>query len=31
LTVQVEDFDQLATLLNRLQTLPSVTDARRLR
>jgi len=31
LTVQVEDFDQLATLLNRLQTIPSVTDARRLR
>lgn len=31
LTVQVADFDQLSTLLNRLQTLPSVTDARRLR
>ncbi|WP_376697086.1 RelA/SpoT family protein [Wenzhouxiangella sp. EGI_FJ10305] len=31
LTVQVEGFDQLATLLNRLQTIPSVTDARRLR
>jgi GTP pyrophosphokinase len=31
LTVQVENFDQLATLLNRLQTIPSVTDARRLR
>jgi GTP pyrophosphokinase len=31
LTVQVEDFDQLAALLNRLQTIPSVTDAKRLR
>jgi GTP pyrophosphokinase len=31
LTVQVEDFDQLSTLLSRLQAIPSVTDARRLR
>lgn len=31
LTVQVEDFDQLAALLNRLQTIPAVTAARRLR
>ena len=31
LTVQVEDFDQLATLLTRLQGIPNVTSARRLR
>ena len=31
LTVQVEDFDQLATLLSRLQGIPNVTSARRLR
>jgi len=31
LTVQVEDFDQLASLLGRLQAIPSVTGARRLR
>ena len=31
LTVQVEDFDQLATLLSRLQGIPNVTIARRLR
>lgn len=31
LTVQVEDFDQLSTLLSRLQVIPSVTEARRLR
>jgi len=31
LTVQVADFDQLATLLSRLQAIPSVTEARRLR
>lgn len=31
LTVQVEDFDQLATLLSRLQGIPNVTNARRLR
>jgi GTP pyrophosphokinase len=31
LTVQVEGFDQLSTLLSRLQNIPSVTDARRLR
>ena len=31
LTVQVEDFDQLASLLSRLQNIPAVTDARRIR
>ncbi|MDZ7791355.1 MAG: bifunctional (p)ppGpp synthetase/guanosine-3',5'-bis(diphosphate) 3'-pyrophosphohydrolase [Xanthomonadales bacterium] len=31
LTVQVEGFDQLSTLLSRLQAIPSVSDARRLR
>lgn len=31
LTVQVEDFDQLAGLLSRLQNIPAVTDARRIR
>ncbi len=31
LTVQVEDFDQLATLLSRLHGIPNVTSARRLR
>jgi GTP pyrophosphokinase len=31
LSVEVEDFDQLATLLNRLLAIPSVTEARRLR
>ncbi|QOC21896.1 bifunctional (p)ppGpp synthetase/guanosine-3',5'-bis(diphosphate) 3'-pyrophosphohydrolase [Wenzhouxiangella sp. AB-CW3] len=31
LTVQVEDFDQLAVLLTRLQGIPNVTSARRLR
>ncbi|MFP4276970.1 MAG: bifunctional (p)ppGpp synthetase/guanosine-3',5'-bis(diphosphate) 3'-pyrophosphohydrolase [Wenzhouxiangella sp.] len=31
LTVQVEDFDQLASLLNRMQSIPGVTTARRVR
>ncbi|MFW5926624.1 MAG: ACT domain-containing protein, partial [Wenzhouxiangella sp.] len=31
LTVQVTDFDQLATLLTRLHGIPNVTGARRLR
>jgi len=31
LTVQVEDFDQLAVLLGKMQGIPNVTSARRLR
>ncbi len=31
LTVQVEDFDQLAVLLGKMQSIPNVTSARRLR
>jgi len=31
LTVQVEDFDQLASLLNRMQSIQGVTSARRVR
>jgi len=31
LTVQVEDFDQLASLLNRMQSIQGVTSARRIR
>ena len=31
LTVQVEDYEQLAGLLNRMQSVPSVSSARRLR
>ena len=31
LTVRVEDFDQLAGLLNRMQSIPGVTTARRIR
>lgn len=31
LTVQVEDYEQLAGLLNRMQSIPGITSARRLR
>lgn len=31
LTVQVDDFDQLAVLLGKMQSIPNVTSARRLR